>query len=159
MLARLLSNWLAWSPAMLPGPPQSYTPQFGRACPAESEAASLDDGYSSEQEALLRRSCCVLIESAGQKLQVYGDLTLLLFYRFLLSYLIYLSRRRKQLVLSTAAQYLHRYFLVKSFAGTDRMVRLHQIILRHTSCPSGDTVKKCSSFAGLECCLLAFGLH
>ncbi|KAK9865153.1 hypothetical protein WJX84_006949 [Apatococcus fuscideae] len=112
MLARLLSNWLAWSPAMLPGPPQSYTPQFGRACPAESEAASLDDGYSSEQEALLRRSCCVLIESAGQKLQV------------------------KQLVLSTAAQYLHRYFLVKSFAGTDRMVLSAACL--HLACTSED---------------------
>ncbi|KAK9832201.1 hypothetical protein WJX74_002645 [Apatococcus lobatus] len=74
---------------------------------------SLTNGYHQEQEALLRRSCCVLIEAAGQKLKV------------------------KQLVLSTAAQYLHRYFLVKSFATTDRMVLSAACL--HLACTSEDT--------------------
>ena len=47
-------------------------PQSEYFSPVEADAASIADGYSQEQESLLRRSCCVLIEAAGQKLKVYA---------------------------------------------------------------------------------------
>ncbi len=57
---------------MLPGGFSDYVQQGLRASPPEPAEASTADGYSAEQEAFLRQSCCVLIESAGQTLKVYA---------------------------------------------------------------------------------------